>query len=135
VIFWKSFFKLSYVYLSLDQRKTLWSKKNLVWFSEKRFPFILDGKHFSEVLKNLKISCYFLIISNLILKFLITIYIVSNLFFSISSLKIWFNLIFISIWILILLIVIYFIWNNLWNCNLFLILLSFIFLSITFDLY
>jgi hypothetical protein len=65
-----------------------------------------------------------------------------NLFFLISSLKIWFNLIFIltlilifmivicfsliiflikifylSNLILILLIVTYFIWNNLWNCN------------------
>jgi hypothetical protein len=42
-------------------------------------------------------SCYLLIISNLIIKLLIAIYFVLNFFFSISSLRIWFNLIFIFI--------------------------------------
>jgi hypothetical protein len=51
------------------------SKKNLAWFLEKYFPFILSGKHFSKVVKNLEISYYLLIISNLILKLLIAIYI------------------------------------------------------------
>jgi hypothetical protein len=40
------------------------------------FPFILGGKHFSEVVKILKISYYLLIMSNLILKLLIVIYFV-----------------------------------------------------------
>jgi hypothetical protein len=35
----------------------------------------LGGKHFPEVVENLEISYYLLIISNLILKLLITIYI------------------------------------------------------------
>jgi hypothetical protein len=50
-------------------------KKILTLFSEKCFSFILDGKYFPEVVKNLKISYYLLIISNLILKFFIIIYI------------------------------------------------------------
>jgi len=63
-------------------------KKNLAWFSGKYFPFILDGKYFQEVVKNLEISYYLPIISNLILKLLIAIYIyfVLNICFSISSL-------------------------------------------------
>jgi hypothetical protein len=44
----------------------------------------------------------------LILKLLIVIYFVLNLFFSISFLRIWFNLIFISILVLIFMIVICF---------------------------
>jgi hypothetical protein len=51
------------------------SKKNLAWFSGKCFPFILDGKHFLEVVKNLEMSYYLLIISNIVLKLLIAIYI------------------------------------------------------------
>jgi hypothetical protein len=35
----------------------------------------LGGKHFPEVVENLEISYYLLIISNLVLKLLITIYI------------------------------------------------------------
>jgi hypothetical protein len=62
-------------------------KFNLI--SEKCITFILDEKHFSEeVVKNLKISYYLLIISNLVLKLLIAIYFVLNIFFSILSLKI-----------------------------------------------
>jgi hypothetical protein len=71
-------------------------QENLTWFSRKCFSFILDGKHFPEVIKNLEMSCYLLIISNLILKFFIAIYFVLN-FFSISFLRISFNLIFIFI--------------------------------------
>jgi len=66
---------------------TFQSKENLVWFPGKYFPFILGGKHFLEVVKNLEISCYLLIISNLILKLLIAMYFVFNHFF-ISSLRI-----------------------------------------------
>jgi len=54
-------------------KNTFQSKKNLVWFSGKYFPFILDGKHFLQVVKNLEMSYYLLIISNLILKLLIAI--------------------------------------------------------------
>jgi len=54
---------------------TLQSKKNLAWFSGKCFHFILEGKHFPEVVKKLEMSYYLLIISNLVLKLLITIYI------------------------------------------------------------
>jgi len=43
--------------------------------SRKVFSFILDGKHFLEVVKNLEMSYYLSIISNLILKLLIAIYI------------------------------------------------------------
>jgi hypothetical protein len=133
----------------------------LVWFSRKFFPFILNKKYFSEIEKNLKIPYYLLIISNLVIKFFIFLYFILNLFFSISSLRIWFNLIFISILvlifmivicfsltiflieifyildlILILLIVFYFIWNNLWNYNNnFLISSILIFLSVRFDLH
>ena len=65
------------VYLLLEKlvnEKHFPVKKNLAWFSGKCFSFILDGKHFPEVLKNLEISYYLLIISNLILKLLIDIY-------------------------------------------------------------
>jgi len=50
-------------------------KKNLAWFLGKCFAFILDGKHFSKVVKNLEKSYYLLIISNLVIKLLIAIYI------------------------------------------------------------
>jgi hypothetical protein len=69
-------------------------KKNLAWFSGKCFPFILGGKHFPKVVKNLEMSYYLPIISNLVLKLLIAIYIyiyiyfVLNICFLISSLKI-----------------------------------------------
>jgi len=52
----------------------------LAWFSGKCFPFILDRKHFPEVVKNLEMSYYLLIISNLILKLLIAIYILFLIF-------------------------------------------------------
>jgi hypothetical protein len=52
----------------------------LVWFPEKYFPFILGGKHFLEVMKNLEMSYYLLIISNLVLKLLIAIYILFWIF-------------------------------------------------------
>jgi len=83
--FGKLLSKLSYIYLSLEKlvnekhfrstKNTFQLKKNLAWFPEKCFPFILDGKHFLEVVKNLEMSYYLLIISNLVLKLLIAIYI------------------------------------------------------------
>jgi hypothetical protein len=86
---------------------TFESKKNLTWFPEKCFPFILGGKYFTEVARNPKISCYLLIISNLVFNLFIDIYFVLNLFSSISSLRTWFNLIFYINLVLILLIVIF----------------------------
>jgi hypothetical protein len=51
-------------------------KEKFDLISRKIFSFILDGKHFLEVVENLEISYYLLIISNLILKLLIDIYFV-----------------------------------------------------------
>jgi hypothetical protein len=81
----------------VSQRKTLFSQRK-IWFGFQESVFLknLGGKHFPEVVKNLEMSYYLLIISNLVLKLLIAIYIyiyiyiyiVSNIYFSISSLKI-----------------------------------------------
>jgi hypothetical protein len=84
-------------------KNTFQLNKNLAWFPKKYFPFILGGKHFPEVVKNLEISYYLLIITNLVLKFLIAIHFVL-IFFSISPFKIWFNLIFILTLVLIFMI-------------------------------
>jgi hypothetical protein len=64
----------------LVNKKYFSVKKNLACFLEKCFFFILNRKHFIEVVKNLKMSCYLLIISNLVLKFLIAIYFVCEKF-------------------------------------------------------
>jgi hypothetical protein len=64
------FFNFLCVYLLL---KKYILEKILALFSEKNMFFL--KKYFSEVVKNLKISCYLLIISSLILKFFIVIYI------------------------------------------------------------
>jgi hypothetical protein len=65
-----------FIIRKVGQQKTLYSKKK-IWlgFQENVFPFILGGKHFLKVVKNLEMLYYLLIISNLILKHLITIYI------------------------------------------------------------
>jgi len=117
-----------FVNRKIDQWKILFSQKKLSWLSKKCFLSILDGKHFSEIMKNLKISYYLLIIINLILKLLIAIYFVLNLllFFSISPFRIWFNLIFILTLILIFMIVICFSLIIIFNWN---------FLSIKFGPY
>jgi len=68
----------------VSQWKTLSRKvgqKNLAWFSGKYFPFILGGKHFLKIVKNLEMSYYLLIILNLILRLLIAIYILFWIFF------------------------------------------------------
>jgi hypothetical protein len=52
----------------------------LAWFSGKCFPFISGEKYFPEVVKNLEISYYLLIISNLVFKLLIAIYILFFIF-------------------------------------------------------
>ena len=48
--------------------------KKIDLISRKVFFFILDRKYFLEVVKNLEILYYLLIISNLVLKLLIDIY-------------------------------------------------------------
>ena len=60
----------------VGQRKTLSSQRK-IWlgFQESVFLENLGGKHFPEVVKNLEMSYYLLIISNLIIKLLIAIYI------------------------------------------------------------
>jgi len=94
--FWKLFFKFLFTCLLLEKlvNKRYFSvKKNLARFLEKYFFFIIDGKHFLEVVKNLKISFYLLIITNLILKLSIAIYFVLNFFFQFHFLEfdlIWF---------------------------------------------
>jgi hypothetical protein len=60
----------------VGQRKTLSSQRKIwLYFYESVFLKNLGGKHFPEVIKNLEMSYYLLIISNLILKLLIAIYI------------------------------------------------------------
>jgi hypothetical protein len=146
--FWNSFlkklfFKFFCVYLTLEKLingkhfPVKW-KFSLVFrkvFSWK----ILGGKHFPEVVKNLKISYYLLIISNLVLKLLIAIYILFWIFifqfhllkfnfyinfgphfyncYLLFSYHFFIEIFYLSNLILILLIVTYFIWNNLWNVN------------------
>jgi hypothetical protein len=78
VILEKTFFNFFCVCLLLKKlinKKYFPIKKNLVLFSGNNFSFILGGKYFPEVVKNLEISYYLLIISNLVIKLLIAIYI------------------------------------------------------------
>jgi len=65
-----------FVFRKVGQQKTLSSQRK-IWlgFQESVFLENLGGKHFPEVVKNLEISYYLLIISNLVLKLLIVIYI------------------------------------------------------------
>jgi hypothetical protein len=65
-----------FVIKKVDQRKTLSSQKK-IWLGLQESVFLenLDGKYFSEVVKNLEMSYYLLIISNLVFKLLIAIYI------------------------------------------------------------
>jgi hypothetical protein len=65
----------------VGQRKTLFSQRK-IWLGFQKSVFFenLGGKHFLEVVKNLEMSYYLLIISNLVLKLLITIYILFWIF-------------------------------------------------------
>jgi hypothetical protein len=58
------------------QQKTL-SNQRKIWLGFQKSVFLenLGGKHFLEVVKNLEMSYYLLIISNLVLELLIAIYI------------------------------------------------------------
>jgi hypothetical protein len=62
--------------MKVGQRKTLFSQRK-IWldFQESVSLQNLDGKHFPEVVKNLEMSYYLLIISNLVFELLIAIYI------------------------------------------------------------
>jgi len=144
--FLKNYFPNFFIFVCLQEswstentsrsiKNTFQSKKNLVWSLRKCFSFILGGKYFPEVVKNLEMLYYLLIISNLILKFLIAIYIY---FFQFHPLEFNFyinfglyfyncyllftyhfliEIFYLSNFIIILFIVTYFIWNNLWNGN------------------
>jgi hypothetical protein len=57
-------------------------KKKFVLVLKKHIFFILVRKYFFDVMKNSKIFCYLLIISNLIFNFLIAGYFILNLFFN-----------------------------------------------------
>ena len=77
--FWETTFQTFlclFAIRKVGQRKALSSQRK-IWlgFQESVFLKNLDRKHFSEVVKNLEMSYYLLIISNLILKLLIAIYI------------------------------------------------------------
>jgi hypothetical protein len=60
----------------VGQRK-IFSSQRKIWLGFQKSVFLknLCGKHFLEVVKNLEMSYYLLIISNLVLKLLIAIYI------------------------------------------------------------
>jgi hypothetical protein len=120
-------------------KNIFWSMKNLAWFPRKCLPFILGEKHYSKVMKNLEMSYYLLITSNLILKILIAIYILFWIFvfqFHLLEFNFYINfgphfyncylhfsyyflieIFYLSNLVLVFLIVTYFIWNYLWNVN------------------
>ena len=114
VVSGKPLSKLSCVCLRLEKlvngkhfpvnRKQFPVKGKFDLVSRKMFHFILGGKHFPEIVKKLKMSYYLLIISNLVLKLLIAIYIYYFEFFNFIP----YNLIFILILVLIFIIVICF---------------------------
>jgi hypothetical protein len=127
-----------FVIRKVDQRKTLSSQRK-IWLGFQESVFLKNLGHFPEVVKKLEMSYYLLIISNLVLKLLIAIYILFWIFiFQFHLLKFNFyinfgpyfyncylffpyhffiEIFYLSNLILILLIITYFIWNNLWNVN------------------
>jgi len=77
--FWETTFQTFlclFAIRKVGQRKTLSSQRK-IWlgFQESVFLENFGGKHFPEVVKNLEMSYYLLIISNLVRKLLIAIYI------------------------------------------------------------
>ena len=84
IVFKKSLSKLSCVCLSLEKlvnekyfpvnKKHFHVKEKFDFISRKVLFFYFGWKHFLEVVKNLEILYYLLIMSNLVLKFLIAIY-------------------------------------------------------------
>jgi len=122
------------------QRKTL-SNQRKIWFGFQKSVFLLfwTKNTFWKIMKNLEMSYYLLVISNLVFKLLIAIYILFWIFFFqfhllefncyINFSPYFYNcylffpyyflikIFYLSNLIPILLIVTYFIWNNLWNVN------------------
>jgi len=83
--FLKIIFLIFYICLSLKiliNEKHFLIKKIFDLVFKKNFLFILGEKYFLKVVKKLEISYYLLIISNLVLKLLIALYFIVNLFFS-----------------------------------------------------
>jgi hypothetical protein len=73
----------------IGQEKILFQlKKNFACFSGKCFPFILGGKHFLEVVKNLNVILFADYIKFDPQTFDCYIYFVLNIYFSILSLRI-----------------------------------------------
>jgi len=161
--FWKITFQTFlclFAIRKVGQWKTLSSQRK-IWlgFQESVFSKNLGRKHFLEVVKNLEMSYYLLIISNLILKLLIDIYILFWIFiFQFHLLKFNFyinfdprfyncyllflyyffiKIFYLSNLVIIFLIVTYFIWNSLWNVNYyyFNFFIFYFFLFFRFDLY
>jgi len=138
----KPLFKLSCVCLPLEKLvngKHFPVKEKFGLVSRKVFSFYFGRKTLSEIVKNLEMLYYLLIISNLVLKLLIAIYILFWIFFF-QFYPLEFNfyinfgphfynsyllfpyhflikIFYLSNLVLILLIITYFIWNNLWNVN------------------
>jgi hypothetical protein len=79
VVFGKSLSKLFYVCLPLGKLALSSQRKIWLGFQESVFLENLGGKHFSEVVKKLEML-FLLIISNLILKLFIAIYIFFKIF-------------------------------------------------------
>jgi len=149
VVFRKLFFKFFYVCLPLEKlvnrkhflvnRKHFSVKGKFSLISRKVFSFYFRRKTLSGSCEKFRMSYYLLIISNLVLKLLIAIYILFWIFiFQFHPLEFNFyinfglhfyncylffpyhfliEIFFLSNLVLILLIVTYFIWNNLWNVN------------------
>jgi len=63
--FWEITFQ-TFLYLFAIRKVGQQLKENLAWFSGKYFPFILSGRHFSEVVKNLEMSYYLLLYLSLL---------------------------------------------------------------------
>jgi len=83
VVFGKSFSKLSCVCLSIEKLvngKHFLVKRKFGLVSRKVFSFYFGRKNFPKVVKNLEMSYYLLIISNLVIKLLIAIYILFWIF-------------------------------------------------------
>jgi hypothetical protein len=145
VVSWKLFFKLFYIWLSLEKlfdKKHFTVKGKFGLVSKKVFSFYFGCKTISrscEKFRNIILFADYNKFGPQTFDFYIFCF---EFFFSNSPLRIWFNLIFIltlviifmiaicfsliiflikifyiSNLILILFIVTYFIWNNLWNCN------------------
>jgi hypothetical protein len=83
--FWEIIFKIFFLCL-FAIKKVSWLKiffsQRKIWLGFQKNVFLknLGGKYFSEVVKNLEMLYYLLIISNLVLKLLIAIYILFWIF-------------------------------------------------------